>query len=141
MFDNAIYTATDDFDTAKEKRKIKKMLFNKAKTEFSDLDPFKYKYYECVNRCLHNENIEGKELDKAIVQCKFNLQQIEKYVSDTNQHAKIKINRCIKSKREWARKLNRDLATEEKGVWECLNRYHRRYLYYFPGIRDRKIYL
>ena len=141
MFDQASFSYADDFETAKEKRKIKKVLFNNAKNAFTNTSSFKLKYYQCVNTCLNNEDIEGKELDKAIIQCKFKLQQVEKYINDTNQHAKIKLQRCIHSKRAWARNFSKDLATEEKGVWDCLNRYHRRYLYYYPGIRDNQIYL
>lgn len=136
MFDSKKFIKNDSLDLAVEKRKIKKLLFNQAKNEFSDTNPFRLKYYTCVNECLHNSNLIGKVLDKCIVQCKFKLQKVEKYVEQTNQHAKVKVQRCIKAKRSWARQFDRDLATEEKGVWECLNRYHRRYLYYYPSIRD-----
>ena len=99
MFDSRKYEYQETYDTAKEKRKIKKLLFNLSKEEFSNLDPFRMKYYSCVNECLHNNQLQGKNLDRAIVQCKLRLQKVEKYVNDINQHAKIKVQRCIASKR------------------------------------------
>ena len=100
MFDNKKYEFVLNFDTASQKSKIKQILFDLAKDQFSDTKQYKLRYYACVNESLKNEKIEGKDLDKAIVQCKFKLQQLEKYVKDTNQHAAIKVRRCIKSKRE-----------------------------------------
>ncbi|OMJ65810.1 hypothetical protein SteCoe_37587 [Stentor coeruleus] len=138
MFDDRVYIYQDNYDTAKEKRKIKKSLYNMAKLDFSNSNLYKLKYYQCVNEALHNPTIEGKNLDKTIVQCKLKLQKLERFISDTNQHAHIKVQRCVNSKREWARKLGRDLATEEEGVWDCLNRYHRRYLYYYPSFKESK---
>ena len=136
MFDERQYECKDSLDTAREKHKMKKILFNLSKAEFSDMNPFRLKYYACVNEHLHNTQLAGKDLDKAIVHCKYKLERIERYINETNQHAKIKVKRCTQSKREWARQFGRDLIIEEKGAWECLNRYHRRYMYYYPGIRD-----
>ena len=138
MFDKKTFAFKDSWEEAKELKKVKKLLFNHSKSEFSDLSTFRLKYYKCVNTLLHNDLLEGKNLDKGIVQCKTKLKHVENYINEINQHAKIKVNRCINSKREWARKFNHDLRSEELGVWDCLNRYHRRYLYYYPGIRDTK---
>jgi hypothetical protein len=138
MFDNRQYVHTDSLDTAIQARKIKKILFNLSKQAFSDIKPFRLKYYQCINESLHNPELAGKNLDKSIVLCKSKLQKVQKYIEDTNQHAKIKVQRCIKSKRLWSRNFSKDLETEETGTWECLNRYHRRYLYYYPPIRDNQ---
>jgi hypothetical protein len=141
MFDTEKYEFLDTYETAKQASKIKKILFDLAKSDFSDTKPFKLQYYACVNESLHNTELQGKNLDKSIIQCKVKFQNIEKYINDTNQHAEIKVKRCIKSKKQWARQFNRDIKTEEKGVWECLNRYHRRYLYYYPDIKNKQFSL
>lgn len=138
MFDNSSFAFKETWEEAKERRKLKKILLNKTKAEFSDLSAFKLRYYKCVNNMLYNDLLDGRNLDKGIAQCKLKLQGVEIYVNEINKHAKIKVNRCINSRREWAKLFDHDLRDEELGIWDCLNQYHRRYLYYYPGIRDSK---
>lgn len=101
MFDNdPSFLPDDNYHTAKERRIIKKILFNEAKTEFSNLNPYKMFYYKCVHSALSDSVLEGKELDKRILQCKIPLEEVQNYVDRTNQHARIKVKRCTKAKRD-----------------------------------------
>jgi len=138
MFDeDPPFEAPDNHHTAKEKRKLKKILFKKARQEFSDLRGYKLKYYGCVHEALTNPLLEGKELDKQIVKCKVPLIEVANFIERTNNHARIKVKRCVKSKREKVRDQKGELSKEEMAEWECINRYHRRYLYYYPAQRDK----
>mmetsp|Transcript_30541 Transcript_30541/g.30209 ORF Transcript_30541/g.30209 Transcript_30541/m.30209 type:complete len:102 (+) Transcript_30541:21-326(+) len=101
MFDqDPPFVVGNDYHTAKEKRIIKKMLFNEAKANFSNLSTFRMSYYQCVHSALADQGLQGKELDKRILQCKIPVEEVKNYIDRTNQHARIKVKRCIKSKRD-----------------------------------------
>lgn len=133
MFDNNVFTLKDSWEEAKELRKLKKILLNKTRSEFSDLEQYRYDYYLCVNNILKDEQIKGKFLDHGIISCKIRMNSVKNLINELNKHAQIKVNRCINSKREMHRKLNFDMKSEEKALWTCMNNYHRRYLFYYPN--------
>lgn len=129
MFDNdPLFCSQENYNTSKEKRKIKKLLFLRTRDSFSDLFTFRRNYYCCVSSALANPGLEGTALDRAIVQCKLPLLSAERQIAQTNTHARIKVKRCIQSKRARVRQWGGDLSAEEDSEWSCLNRYHRRYL-------------
>lgn len=95
-------------------------------------------YYRCVLRALENESLKGDLLDKGIVGCKVPLEDIQRHIEKTNEHAAIKVRRCTRSQRAWAVRMGGGRQAAEEGEWECMNRYHRRYLYYYPRLRDEQ---
>ena len=134
MFDNdPNFQPEASYHTAKDRRKLKKELLNLARAEFSDPYPLKMSYYNCLSNALKDSSIQGKDLVKQILACKIPLEKGLKFIEETNSHARIKVKRCTKSQRGWVRQWKGDLAAEEDAEWECMNRYHRRYLYYYPN--------
>lgn len=134
MFDNdPPFQPSPTYSTAKERRKLKKHLLNTAKQEFSDPYPLQMSYYQCLHTVLTNSDLQGKDLDKQILACKIPLDKGLKFIEQTNQHARIKVKRCTKSQRSWVRQWKGDMIQEEDAEWDCINRYHRRYLYYYPN--------
>lgn len=95
-------------------------------------------YYRCVNTALKSESLSGAALDSQIVLCRTPLDDMLRHIEKVNEHALIKVKRCIRSKRNWADRTSGSRADIEEGEWECLNRYHRRYLYYYPRLRDEQ---
>ena len=141
MFDQAKFKFDGSDEQALERKRIKKLLFSQAQSSFSDNREVKMLYYKCVNNVLNNPVIENKEADKELIKCKLRFDSILNHMEETNKHVKIKIDRCIESKRNWSRKFDFSLAYEMNGIWECYNRFHRRYLYYYPRILKNKFNL
>jgi hypothetical protein len=141
MFENSQFLFDKSHQQALERLKIKKILFQKAKESYSDDRELRLVYYKCVNSVLNNPSYENSEADKEILRCKMKLDSIFHHIEDTNKHARIKVDRCITSKKSWTRRLKMSLTYEVDHIWECYNRYHRRYLYYYPGILKEKFNL
>ena len=128
---------------AKNNRKLKKELFAIAREQYSD--PVKFQvwvtqmdYYRCVNSALKSDSLSGPSLDQQILVCKTPLTDMLRHIEKTNEHAHIKVKRCVRSKRSWAERNHSSQADIEASEWDCLNRYHRRYLYYYPRLRDEQ---
>jgi hypothetical protein len=77
--------------------------------------------------------IQDNEIDGKMQECLNKMKRVEKFIDDTNFHAGVKVRRCVAAKRERLRKWEGSLADEEDAHWKCVNNYHRRYLYYYPG--------